>query len=60
MDEESRPALDVLLNDLEVMALLMLLTLQEDKGGLSEPERSAKEKLEEIHHVLQTIMRFAG
>lgn len=33
------------LNHLEAMALMMLLTLQEDEGGLSEPERAAKEKL---------------
>jgi hypothetical protein len=40
------------LNHLETMGLLVLLLKQEHDGGLSEPERTAKEKLLELKNIL--------
>jgi len=51
---------DVTLNDLEVMGLLMLLYKEEDSGGLSEPEKTAKEKLIYANIILQTTLRQVG
>lgn len=43
------------LNHLETMALIILLYKQEDEGGLSEPERTAKEKLLGLKDILFTL-----
>lgn len=55
--EKDRISWDVTLDDLEVLALLMLLHKQE--GELSEPAASAMEKLKDANYVLQNINRLA-